>query len=819
MFSILGKFVSRFGLVLLGVWVVTLVGITLIAPRWRDVAHSGEFSYLPEDSPSRQGERLLKQAFPDERTESSLVIVLHREDAGGLRDADKQFVAETLEPGLKQIAETEIEGEGESESEGEPSIIVRIRTFQDREAGPLLLSSDGKATLVLVDLTKEWQNREILPTIETIDAFLERLQRENQVPKGLELSVTGSAAVGRDTMQAEANSAHDIQSWTVWVIIILLLLIYRAPLVAFLPLVTVVCALHLSLKLLAMLGQAGYLDIFRGLEVYTTVLVYGAGVDYSLFLIARFREEMDAGESAREATAGSIGKVGAAVAASAGTVIFGIGMLYFAEFGKFQLAGITVPFSLMFMLLAALTLLTPLLRLAGRWAFWPQRPEDPSTPLPPGAGPVRRLGHRLEAHLSEGIWERIGLALRDRPCFHALAAVAIMAPLAVVGLVQYNRLSFGLVSDLPSHAPSVEGTDVLMKHFPAGAAGQLTLILRNDQVDFSSDDGVDAVKTLAERLKARKNLPIADIRSVADPLGMSEVAKQAIPKSSGFGALFNIQKIVRQRAVAHYVSDAEDLDHHVTRLEMLQNQDPFSLEAINRMDSLREAVASALPETLEAGTRIYFTGATSSLRDLRGVADRDRVRIQSLVTVAVLVILMLLLRAVAIPLYLVLTVLFSYLVTLGVAFLVFRVWAGPDFPGLHWTVPTFLFTLLIAVGEDYNIFLITRIEEEQDRLGPIDGVTHALKRTGGIISACGLIMAGTFASLAIGGTLSRMYQLGFALAFGVLLDTFIVRPILVPAYLIWVNSADLGRWGRYLGARRTASDEVPETEPGETVRT
>jgi RND superfamily putative drug exporter len=145
------------------------------------------------------------------------------------------------------------------------------------------------------------------------------------------------------------------------------------------------------------------------------------------------------------------------------------------------------------------------------------------------------------------------------------------------------------------------------------------------------------------------------------------------------------------------------------------------------------------------------------------------------------------------------TVLFSYLVALGATYTFYWALNPAEFSGLDWKVPMFLFTILIAVGEDYNIFLMTRIEEEQKRFGPIQGVIQALSKTGRIISSCGVIMAGTFASLTA-GSLMGMCQLGFALAFGVLLDTFVVRPILVPAYLVLLSSGRFGRWGRFLGA-------------------
>jgi len=160
--------------------------------------------------------------------------------------------------------------------------------------------------------------------------------------------------------------------------------------------------------------------------------------------------------------------------------------------------------------------------------------------------------------------------------------------------------------------------------------------------------------------------------------------------------------------------------------------------------------------------------------------------------------------------YLMLTVLFSYLVTLGVTFGFFYLANRQEFPGLDWTVPLFLFTVLIAIGEDYNILLVTRIHEEEERHGPEKGVAVALAKTGPIISSCGFIMAGTFLSLAIAGQLAQMIQLGFALAFGVLLDTFVVRPILVPTYMLLVH-----RW-RSGFSRQAAAQEETVSRPSPT---
>jgi RND superfamily putative drug exporter len=185
----------------------------------------------------------------------------------------------------------------------------------------------------------------------------------------------------------------------------------------------------------------------------------------------------------------------------------------------------------------------------------------------------------------------------------------------------------------------------------------------------------------------------------------------------------------------------------------------------------------------------------------------DRVRIQVLVLVSVFVVLVLLLRTFVVPIYLLLSVLFSYYTTLGVTFALFWALNPHDFVGIDWKVAIFLFTILIAVGEDYNILLMTRVREESGPFGPLRGVTEALIRTGPIISSCGIIMAGTFASLLI-GSLTEMKQLGFALAFGVLLDTFVVRPVLVPAFLIlWRR-----RWIPETGADGSAA--LPQLRGG-----
>ncbi len=798
MFHLLGRIVSRAWLLLLAAWVLLLSVSWVAAPPWREVAQDKEFAFLPPDMPSRRSDEVFARAFPDDKLASSIVLILH--DASpetGHLDRDLKFIDDSVEPGIYQIAQAGgglADAEAPSEEplfsdENQPpppkkrSIIARIRTPNAPGSGALLVSPDGRGLLVVVELTTEFLSHDNWPVIDKIQNLVRTLRQQGKVPPGVDILMTGSAVVGRDHTLAELQSAHATETLTIVLVIVLLVLIYRAPLLALIPLATVFVAVKAALNLLALLAQAGHVTLFQGIQIYITILSYGAGVDYCLFLMARYQEELGHGGTPREALARAVGGVGAALVASAATVICGIGMMSFAEFGKFQEAGMAIPFSLFLVLLAALSFSPSVLRLAGRWAFWPQRPAD-VTGQSVTAGSFRRWffqpGERLHR-----VWERIGHALQRRPGAIWLTTVALMAPFVVVAGLLYNHVSYDLIGSLPADAPSVVGTRVLREHFPAGLMGPLTVLIVNPHVDFTSPEGEALVRTITDRLHARqKELGLADVRSLTAPLGITSAAQRG---AAGLNVPQEARQEAMQRAARErYATDLGGRKKIGTRLDLILEQSPFAPQSVADLDRVEQAVRAALPASLRQDSQLYVTGATASVRDLQVVMRRDRVRIELLVLGGVFVILLVLLRGFIIPLYLLVSVLFSYYTTLGVAFAFFWALDPHGFTGIDWKVAIFLFTILIAVGEDYNIFLMARIREEERQHGPEHGIIEALTRTGPIISSCGIIMAGTFASL-LAGSLTEMKQLGFALAFGVLLDTFVVRPVLVPTFLMWLR--------------------------------
>jgi len=784
-FSRLGDAVNRtWPLILVG-WVVVMLTLRFAAPPWNQVARDGEFSFLPADVPSRRADELFQKAFAQNLMSSSIVVVVSRVGGGELEPADLEFVSEILKARLETIGPAggnpAVErGGGETSPATERPLISKIRAFDDDFVGSLMMSDDRQATLVILELTTDYASHRNRPTIAAIEGLLAELRTDNRIPAGLDIGLTGSAVVGRDIGLASEASASGTELWTIILVVSLTLAVYRAPLLALIPLISLFFAMSVSLRALAILAGAGVVDVFKGIEAYITVIAYASGVDYSLFLISRFKEELIAGESLKTGVRNAVAKVGEAITASAATEIVGIGMLSFASFGKFHEAGIAIAFGLCIMLLSVLTLTPALLLVAGRAAFWPDR-QALGHPDKRTGTPVPATEDRYHV-----LWERIAAAVLRRPGAFWLISTILMAPFAVLGGLWYNHLSYDLVGNLPRRAASVMGTRMLQQHFPAGMMGPVNLLIRNDQIDFRSSEGLDALGSLTEQIQEHQEaLRIADFRSVAAPLGTK--AAGTASRTGSVAQRLAMAATIRRRARDYYISSDEALGNHVARVELVLNLNPFSEQAIDFLDQLESEIRKLLPDSVKSGSELYFSGSTASLRDLKGVGGRDRTLINVLVVSSVFVILVVLLRRVLLTVYLLLTVLFSYLVTLGITFGFFYLADPAGFQGLDWTVPLFLFTVLIAIGEDYNILLVTRIHEEQQVHGVEQGVAVALSRTGPIISSCGFIMAGTFLSLWIGGQLARMTELGFALACGVLLDTFIVRPILVPAFLILVH--------------------------------
>ncbi len=894
MFQPLGQAVSRAWPLILLFWFGLIAVVVATAPDWTKVTQDGEFVFLPQDAPSREAEDLYRRAFPDSLEGSiedgssvqqnplgsTVVIIVRRTDRpGGLTDDDRRFLDEALRPELERIARTtghgyySYDGKLVTDPATENIPVARgVWTSENPKIGRLLSSEDGQATLILIELKTEFLDRSNSLLIHKIEELVKDVTNRDNWGKfniaGLDLAISGSATVGRDMLVAEHESAAKTEWFTRALVIVLLLVIYRAPLLALIPLITVGLSVEMTIRLLRIMAELGWVGLFNGIEIYVTVVVYGAGVDYCLFLIARYKEELERGLTIPEALATAVHRVGVALATSAGTSICGIGMMAFADFGKFQQAGIAISFGLFVVLCASVTFTPSLLILCGRWAFWPDIRSETITPEAEWTPRFSLLSHLQEQRWLEQLWQKIADTLLARPATIFLGALVLLLPFAAIAVVYHDHLSYGLLSDLPQDDASVDGAKAVQRHFAAGTAGPMTVLLYHPNLNMpegsaGTTPGENFAESLTQSLKPQlQDLEISDIRSQHDPLG-----KEVENPQLGRGAA-----VFRSQARRTYLSGDGELSGDVMRFDLLFDIDPFSRDSIDLITKAEQAIREALPRAyamllaerradeiefgpeedaestesdateieaapdedfvevdverlatspeildqakqMAAETQVVSVGPTAGIRDLKEVTDSDQVRIYALVVISVYLVLVLLLRKPAICMYLIVSVVFSYLVTLGVTFVVYYLRDPANFAGLDWKVPIFLFTILIAMGEDYNILLMARVVEEQRTKPPVDGVIAALIKTGSIISSCGVIMAGTFASL-MAGTLLGMIELGFALAFGVLLDTFVVRPLLVPAYLIMLHSGRFGRLGPWLGA---TTDQTPMIADGDGI--
>jgi len=766
MFQALARLVNSRGWVIIVGWVAVTVALFVIAPSWDSVSKDDDVSFFPSGYPSVVGQTLLKEGFPDDVASSQAVVVVER--ANGNLTADDRLFIDRVTTSLRKL-------KAEESNLGIKQVInYRMPVMGDRlvsRPGRALDGGPGQCSLILVSLNGTYVAKQ---TRIAVDRLQDVLAEFKTPPEGLAISITGSAAVGRDMNRAASSSVSKTTWATISLVVIILLIVYQSPLLALIPLVTIALSVLVSLKMIASLTRIEALrfQVINITDIFVIVVLFGAGTDYCLFLIARYREELARGRSNDEALREAIEQVGGALVASAGTVIVGLGMLWFSSFAKIQYTGPAIALSLAIGLLASLTLAPVLLHWLRGAVFFPFRPPHHEK----GRDPEQE---GLEQIPLSATWGKIATLVIRRPGLILSVSLLGLTPFAILGAG--TKSNYSQLTDLSPDQPSIIGSKMIRRYFPAGELGPSTVLIQHPKIDFRSDAGRSVVDSLSRKYAGLKN--VAEVRSIARPLGAPvETLQERIADRLR-------RPFVDSRYSSTAPANAADLNH-ITRLDLVFKTDPFSDASLKTLEEVRRITdESALGNGTLAGLKANgMTGSTSMVADLRKVTTQDEHRMYWMVTLGVYVILVLLLRRPGICLYLIATVVLGYLASLGITELVFKaLHNGPDpWVGLDWKVSFFLFVILVAVGEDYNIFLMARVLEEERKHGPIEGTRQAVMHTGGIISSCGLIMAGTFGSM-LTGNLTALKELGFALGLGVVLDSFVVRPILVPAFVVLLH--------------------------------
>ncbi|MET0132924.1 MAG: MMPL family transporter [Kibdelosporangium sp.] len=632
------------------------------AGKLSQVAENDNSAFLPESAESTTVSEK-QRLFADEQSIPAIVVA---ERAGGVTPADERFLAE------------------------------RTAAFTEgRVVSPPRKAEDGQALQAVLAIG----GTDPADPVKNLRAVLAGGQ-----PDGLTVLVTGPAALGADLGAAFGGIDGLLLLIAGAVVAIILVVIYRSPLLPLVVLLSSVFALGLASLAVYVLTDNGVIELNGQSQGILFILVFGAATDYALLLVSRYREELrdqpDRLIAMRSAWRATI----TPVTASAGTVILGVLCLLVSDLRSNQGLGPVAAIGIAAALVASTTFLPAVLAVFGRAAFWPYQPAVGS-PHPERTGIWGKVADRVSAR-PRLIWVVTALVL--------LGGAAFLPQLRAAGTAETD-IFLGDVD-------SVAGQEVLSRHFVAGAGSPTVIIAKVDRVA--------AVETAAR-------VPgVSDIRANGEANGLA-------------------------------------------RLETTLTDPADSRQALETVQRIRDAV-HAVPDG-----QAIVGGRTAIQLDTQTISVRDRDVIIPLVLVVIFAVLALLLRSLLAPLLLIATVVLSFAATMGLSALVFN--HILDFPGADPVVPLFGFVFLVALGIDYNIFLMTRVREETIREGTRAGVLTGLAITGGVITSAGVVLAATFAALAVLPILF-LAQIAFIVAFGVLLDTLLVRSLLVPALAVDIGA-------------------------------
>lgn len=592
---------------------------------------------------------------------------------------------------------------------------------------PVIPSEDGDAAEIVATLTEDADTGDAVTAI--------RATVDDALPSGVAGYVTGPAGFTADLTEAFAGIDGLLLGVALAAVFVILVVVYRSPLLPFLVLGTATFALCASILVVYALAKAGVVTVNGQVQGILSILVIGAATDYALLYTARYREALREHRTGWAATRAALRGAFEPIVASGGTVIVGVLCLLLSDLNSNKALGPVAAIGIAFSLLAALTLLPALLLAFRRAAFWPLRPV---------VGPAGRATTGPDA---TGLWARVGrlVARRSRTVWIVCTVALLAMGSGLVGL----RADGVPQSDLVIGASQArDGQRVLADHFPGGSGSPAQVIGAARDLDAL----VDAVRSV-------RGVDGVVAASTDSPSGTVPVG----PEAAAGAASGTAEPTVSRGDVLLEATLADPAD---------------SSAAEQAVRDLRVAV-----ERVDPGAVVG--GVTATAVDTNDTGIRDRSVIIPVVLAVILLILVLLLRSVVAPLVLVGSVVVSFAAALGVGALVFdHVF---HFPGADPSVPLYAFVFLVALGVDYNIFLMTRVREESLRHGPREGVLRGLAATGGVITSAGIVLAATFAALGVIPILF-LAQIAFVVAFGVLLDTVVVRSLLVPALVI-----DLGR--------------------------
>ncbi len=750
--------------ILIVAWIVVAGVIQSVSPSIEEVSTNDQSEFLPNETGALQAIELEREKFPAFEGLPAILIyrnpaVLTDRDIAKVAEIDAVIRADETRDNIALV----ISDFGQSEFGGGPA-----RPTQP--AAPEI-SPDGTAITITVVISGSPAEEEFGETVEWLRELDDAIAVE--VPSTFE--VTGPAGILADAIVVFQSFDFRVSAITIVLVLVILLAIYRSPLLALLPVITVGVALTVAQSIAALLADNFELALNGQVTAIMAVLMFGAGTDFTLFIVARYREELPVRENKFEAIGATMCAVGPSIASSAGTTIVAMMALALALSGSLKTMGPMLAMAIAVMLVCALTLIPAVLVAMGRVAFWPIK--------------------RIEPNDNEsGIWNRVGMLVSKRP--GALLTITLVAMVALsAGLFEFAP-RFSFVEGFPDSAESKAGFETLKSAYPPGELAPTTVYVSKEGVSVL--DHLQAIEDLSAALAADPivNSVTSITRPLGEPLPVNIAQVQPLVAMfpddlSQIGELMAMLPPEQAQLAGTFLAGQRliSTDRTTTKFEVVLNEDPYDTEAMDAVPRLRETVRNAVNASSLNGATALVGGESATNFDGRTATIRDFKVIAPIVIAAIWIILAILLGSVVAPTYLVISVILSFVAALGVSVLVFKYIFGHD--GMAFDSIPFIFVFLIALGADYNIYIMSRVREETRTRGLAEGTRYAITRTGGVITSAGIILAGTFSVLTTFPLLD-LFQLGFTVMLGILIDTFVVRAIMVPA--IVMKLGELNWW-------------------------
>ncbi len=737
-FAGLGRSTVRFRWLIVVVWIVGTGAAVHFLPSLSSVVNNNNQDFLPANSPDVKASNLAQPLLG--KSSLAPLIVLAVSETGPLTPADVTAVQreDKLAATVKNVKKVLFFGISPDHRALQLEALANVAGFS-----PIAAENAVNA------LTSTFP--------------------EAHAPPGLRFYVGGQVADEVAQNVASKTSGNETQELSVVFILLLLLLIFRSVLAPFITLLPAVFVLQLSGSIIGELGSQG-LKVSQVTQLLLIVIILGAGTDYGLFLVFRVREGIRDGLEPKEAVARAVARVGESISASAGTVILALLSLLLATFGIYHDLGVPLAIGIATMLLAGLTLLPALLSILGRAVFWPSKPR-----------PGQAQG---------GWWGTIASRIVRRPLPTLVIGLAVFGALAVCATL-YQPSGFAGAVKAPAHTPAARADDLLAAHFPQSSSNPTNLILEYPKSVWQDPAVLERARAslASSGLFTKINGPLSPGGAPIAPAEFEKLhAELGNPKLLGPSPPPGVPEFAYQqyRAEAQFVSPGGTVAQFAVSLKA---GDPGTTAALNAVPALRTALARAAATSGAKDNGV--AGEAPALYDISQTSDHDLTRIIPIAVILIALLLALVLRSAVAPLYLIASVVLSYLAALGLSSIIFIKLAGDA--GITFLLPFLMFIFLLALGEDYNILVMTRIREEAHDHDLKEAVIRAVGISGPTITSAGLVLAGTFAVLAVAGSSGpggdQVRDIGVGLALGILMDTFLVRTLLVPSTV-----ALLGRW-------------------------